>query len=99
MAIRAEVRELVQLGPFPAWQDADEQDIDRRGAALNKIRPPVSDDEAEALLACFGPDEAFGLAWALLHLIETAPGGIPVKEQPAESGNEWIKRLWDRSHR
>jgi hypothetical protein len=50
MAIRSEVRELVQLGPFPASHDADEQDIDRRGAALNKIRPPVSDEEAAVLL-------------------------------------------------
>ena len=22
----------------------------------------------------FGPDECFGLAWSILHLIETAPG-------------------------
>jgi hypothetical protein len=99
MAIRPEVQELTQLGPFPASQDADEQGINRRGDLLGRIEPPVTDEEATALLACFGPDEAFGLAWALLHLIETAPAGSPVREPPTESTNEWIKRLWDRSHR
>ena len=99
MKLRSEVQELVQMGPFPASQDADEQDIDRRGDLLNRIKSPVTDEEAEALLACFGPDDAFGLAWALLHLIETAPTGIPVRERPADSANEWIRRLWARSHR
>jgi hypothetical protein len=100
MTIRSEVRELIQMGPFPAaTKDSDEHDIDRRGAALNRIARPVNDEEAAALLACFGPDEAFGLAWALLHLIETAPGGCPIKEKPDEYDNEWIRRLWDRSHR
>lgn len=99
MAIRDEVQELIQLGPFPVSQDADADDIDRRGAILNRIKTPVTDEEANALLSCFGPDEAFGLAWALLHIIETAPGGSPVKAMPPPSANEWIRRLWYRSHR
>jgi len=27
------------LGPFPASEDATEQDVDRRGAILNRIKP------------------------------------------------------------
>ncbi|MEU0382903.1 hypothetical protein [Streptomyces chartreusis] len=41
---------------------------------LERIPKPVTDDEAQALATLFGPDNCFGLAWTLLHLIETAPG-------------------------
>ena len=97
--IRPEVQQLVNLGPFPASSDVDEQDIDRRSAILISITPPVNREEALALLTCFGPDEAFGLAWTLLHLIETVPGSLPIASEPAASENEWIRRLWARSHR
>lgn len=99
MSIRSEVQQLVDLGPFPASADADEHDIDRRGALLTSIKPPLTQEEAAALLACFGPDEAFGLAWALLHLIEATPGGAPISVKPQQADNEWVRRLWDRSHR
>jgi len=66
---------------------------------VQSITRPVSREEAFALLACFGPDDSYGLAWSLLHLIETAPGGVLIAEKPAESENEWIRRLWARSHR
>jgi hypothetical protein len=99
MAVRPKVQQLVDLGAFPASSDADKHDIDRRGAILTSITPPVTRDEALALLACFGPDEAFGLAWTLLHLIETAPGGPPIASKPGASENEWIRRMWERSHR
>ena len=99
MAIRLEVQQLIDLGPFPASGEADEGDIDRRGALISSIKPPLTQEEAASLLVCFGPDEAFGLAWALLHLIEATPGGIPIAKQPTPSDNEWIRRLWGRSHR
>jgi hypothetical protein len=98
MPIRSEVQQLVDLGPFPASADADEHDVDRRGALLTGITPPLTQEEAAALLVCFGPDEAFGLAWALLHLIEATPGGAPFATKPQQSDNEWVRRLWDRSH-
>ena len=99
MSIRSEVPQLIALGPFPASADADEHDIDRRGALLTNIKPPLTHEEAAALLLCFGPDEAFGLAWTLLHLIEATPGGVPISAKPQHSKNEWVRRLWDRSHR
>ncbi len=99
MPIRSEVQQLVDLGPFPASTDADEHDLDHRGELLTGIKPPLMRDEAVALLSCFGPDDAFGLAWALLHLIETTPGGVPISTKPQPSDNEWLRRLWDRSHR
>jgi len=99
MAIRPEVQQLVDLGPFPAEKDAEEEDLRLRGALLDKIARPVTREEALALLTRFGPDDAFGGAWSLLHLIETAPGGILITSKPADSENEWIRRLWARSHR
>jgi hypothetical protein len=50
----------------------------------------VSGEEAGALARLFGPDDCFGLAWTLVHLIESAPeylDHLPVHE------NEWISRL------
>jgi len=58
----------------------------------------VNDEEAALLIECFGPDDCYGLAWALLHLIESAPGGIPLRSKPSPSSNEWIQLLWERSH-
>ena len=99
MTIRPEVQELADLGPFPASADAQEADVDRRGALLMKIVPPVTRDEAVALLSCFGPDEAFGLAWTLLHLIETGPRDFPLVSNPEATENEWVRRLRERRHR
>lgn len=72
MAIRREVEQLLNLGQLPSSEGADEASLDRWGAALNAIVPPVNDEEARALVELFGPDECFGAAWSLLHLIETA---------------------------
>jgi len=99
MTIRSEVQELVDLGPFPASADAEEIDVERRGALLMKIVAPVTREEAVALLSCFGPDEAFGLAWTLLHLIETAPRDFPLVSNPLVPENEWVRRLRERRHR
>ena len=97
MAIRPAVRAFVELGPLPDCHASVE--TIRAHERLLEIEGPVSDEEAAVLLRCFGPDDCFGLAWTLLHLIETAPGGIPIKAAPSAQDNEWIQRLWHRSHR
>lgn len=98
MTIRSEVAELVALGPLPSSLEASEADLDRRAAMLARIPTPLSHEEAVALLGCFGPDDAFGLAWTLLHLVETAPGTL-LQREPPESANEWLRRLWARAYR
>ena len=97
MAVRPEVRTFVESGPLPEEDNATETDIDRRHDELALIDPPVSQEEAALLLTGFGPDESFGLAWTLLHLIETAP--IPPVSTLPDGANEWIKRLWERAHK
>jgi len=93
--IRDEVRRLVALGPMPDSVATTPEQVDQYGNLINKIARPLTNDEAEALLSVFGDDDYFGVAWTLLHLIETAPH-VPVDEPPADDANEWIHRIWRR---
>jgi hypothetical protein len=96
--IRSAVTDFVGLGALPD-ESAPEETISHHQELLSRIKAPVTDEEARLLSRCFGHDDSYGLAWTLLHLIETAPGGSFLKAAPAESDNEWLKRLWKRSHR
>ncbi len=98
MTVRTEVADLAALGSLPD-KDAEEAVIARYQVCLSEIRPPVSDEEAALLIGLFGPDECYGLAWTLLHLIESAPSGPPLASEPSDDANEWLRRLWARSHR
>lgn len=95
--MREDVRAFVALGPLPDEQ-ADEQQIQRHEERLGRITAPVTDEEARALLGMFGPDDCYGLAWTLLHLIESAPGW-PLADALGDADNEWIQRLRDRAAR
>ncbi len=92
--IRDEVKSFVTLGPLPDFS-ADQATIDLHQQALEKISAPISNEEALALLASFGSDDSFGLAWRLLHLIETAPDS-PLDSEPEPGANEWLRVLWGR---
>jgi hypothetical protein len=96
--VRESVIEFVKLGPLPD-SSASAEKIALHQVRLARIKPPVTDEEAELLAKCFGPDDCFGLAWTLLHLVESAPGRIPIKSRPSPQDNEWLRLLWDRSHR
>ncbi len=91
--MREEVQAFVGLGPLPS-EDADEELINLREQYLNRIVAPVTDEEAHALVGMFGPDGCYGLAWSLLHLIETAPGW-PV-EGCLHGDNTWVALLRQR---
>jgi hypothetical protein len=99
MSIRNEVRYFSTLGQLPE-ENSTEDAILAHQKALQDIKPPISCEEAELLLSSFGPDDCYGLAWTLLHLIESAPGGPPLPNmRPSPEANEWLLRLWDRAHR
>ena len=74
--IRPEIEELERLGPLPA-DDDDDPGIDRKlfdvEHLLAAVDPPVTVEEAQVLAALFPRDggTCYGLAWSLLHLIET----------------------------
>ena len=91
MGVRPEVEAFVALGALPNEQSDEPLEVFQE--RLEKITEPVSDEEAELLVGMFGPDGCFGLAWTLLHLIETAPGGCPIKQEPTSSDNEWVQTM------
>ncbi len=70
---RHEVERLVRLGALPAESNAEMSKVEEFQRALEVIAAPVSTEEASHLMTVFGPDDCFGLAWTLLHLIESAP--------------------------
>jgi hypothetical protein len=74
--MRAAIHRLAALGPLPASDDADADQLDEYQQLLDGLEPPVSDAEAEVLIDLFPPhrDDCYGLAWTLVHLVETAPG-------------------------
>jgi hypothetical protein len=90
--IRPEIAELVSLGPFPSSKDTVVDVIDRQAELLKRIDRPVSDEEARELVKLFGPDDYYGGAWTLVHLIETAPNW-PLTDCLTDDSIEWIARL------
>jgi len=90
------VDELVKLGRLPSSGNADLATIEKLQALLARIERPISDDDARALVRLFGPDDCFGLAWTLLHLVESAPGW-PLEGCLGSVEREWAERLRQRS--
>lgn len=96
--MRKEVQELSNLGPLPDCETAEEEQLKMYESLLSSITPPLSDAEARSLVPLFGPDECYGLAWTLLHLIETAPGW-PLHDCLQDTHNPWRERLRLRAER
>jgi hypothetical protein len=95
--MRPEVRNLLRIGPLPS-STSEIPVIQEWEDALEKITFPLSDEEAGELVALFPAceDECFGLAWTLLHLVESAPNW-PIRECLQDTNNPWIVRLRKRS--
>lgn len=96
--IRSVIDELVRLGRFPASRQVVPSVLAQQEELLRGIAPPVSDDEARALITLFGPDDYFGGSWTVLHLVESAPGW-PLLDCLTADSNEWIVRLRERAAR
>lgn len=93
--IRPEISDLVKLGPFPASREVVPAVISKQEQLLKRIIPPVTGDEAAELIKLFGPDDYFGAAWTVLHLIEGSPDW-PLMDCLSKGSNEWIVRLKER---
>jgi hypothetical protein len=96
--MRPEIIELERLRRMP-----DETTVLREGLnemvgnyepLLGSIREPVTDEDARVLVNPFGagPDSLFGLAWAVLHLVESAPRW-PLADCLTYTESQWIPRL------
>jgi hypothetical protein len=95
--MRQAVRTLASLGPLPASDLAEQGEVERYQELLGSISAPVTDEEAAALLLLFGPDDCFGLAWTLLHLIESSPGWPLFAVCQQAPATEWRERLLRRA--
>ncbi len=95
--VRDVIKELAALGRFPRSEGANVDTLRQQGTLLAAIQRPLSPEEARILVGLFGPDTYDGLAWTLLHLVETTPGW-PLEECLAamESG-EWRERMRERA--
>lgn len=97
--VRQAVRDLESLGRFANSESAEDDRVRRHEEVLMRIGAPVSDEEARVLVRLFGTDDYYGLAWVLLHLIETTPGW-PLEDCIASMDpGEWQQRLRERARR
>ena len=97
--MREAISRLVDLGSFPPEASASDEDVAKREALLMQIEPPVTDDEALALIEVTGPseDSLFGLKWTLLKLVESAPGWPLVVMR--EATGPWHQLAQERAER
>jgi hypothetical protein len=98
MAIRQAIQDIIDAGPLPTWREPDgSARISAIAELIERAPTPVTDEEAQALTVCFGPDDALGAAWALLHLIETAPSAVTATYgENGTADNEWVQKLNER---
>ncbi|WP_257166366.1 hypothetical protein [Bradyrhizobium sp. SRS-191] len=94
--MQAAVRELLALGALPHSHVADVETLKKIEGLLLKVEQPICEEDAEALVSLLGPDDCFGLAWTLVHLIETAPGW-PLEGSLEAQPGRWTELLKARS--
>lgn len=93
--MRAGIERIVALGPMSDDVAATVEEVELWEALLRAAPDPVTDEEAVALVGCFGNDDYFGLAFWIRHLVETAPGW-PIWDALTGDG-PWDRDLIDRA--
>ena len=93
--MRDVVDKLASMGRLPDEDSAEQADLDERVTLLDEVgleRP--SRDEVLVLLPLFPADDntCFGLAWTLLHIIESSPDW-PIWEALDDRSGEWAETL------
>ncbi|MFC3912237.1 hypothetical protein ACFOSS_02005 [Pseudaeromonas sharmana] len=94
--MREQIKNLVSIGVLPAEDVASVEEVKFIELIVSSIDGPITDDEAKAIVSIFGFDEFFGIAWSILHLVETAPHW-PIKECLIRTDNPWITILIERA--
>ena len=96
--MRTSVINFVSLGRLPEEKSASVPQLENFEVALQAIESPVTDEEALTLLQTFPNTEesCFGLAWSVLHLVETAPGW-PMTEAGLHRANHWVASMLERA--
>jgi hypothetical protein len=95
--VRDAVLGLIELGVMPTERDADEATVRLYQSQIDLLVAPASDEEAVALVRVLPTTEEslFGLAWSVVHFIESAPSW---PEPSALSGDgPWVAVLRGRA--
>jgi hypothetical protein len=97
--MRDTARNVVALGHLPADAELDAPTARRYEEALKAVEHRPSRDEALALVALLPPDAStsFGLAWTLVHIIESSPAW-PLADA-LDDRNHWVSLLRERAAR
>lgn len=99
--LRPGVTELVALGRMATDEQADTEPLraDRWEAVVGELyeQRDVTDEEATALVGLFPEDDSnsYGVAWTLVHVVESAPGW-PLPAALAQAGGPWADVLRQR---
>jgi hypothetical protein len=83
---------------MPDEQATTDEQVAEYEALLGSIQKPLTDEEARALVPLFGRDNYYGLAFTLVHLIESAPHW-PLKDSLTDDSNVWVRHLRDAAWR
>ena len=100
-AVRPAVAELVALGRMPTDEQADTEPVraDRWEALVGVVSTSgdVTDDEVSALVGLLPEDDSdsYGVAWTLVHVIESAPGW-PLQDALERADGPWADVLRQR---
>jgi len=96
MGVRHEFEDLHALGQLPAGDQLSPEQAHRYEEALSRLPDAPTGEEAAALVSLLPPDEttSFGLAWTLVHTIESSPDW-PVTEV-LDASTWWRSQLEDR---
>ena len=96
--MRSEVLRLRELGRLPPERTATVDQIREVEDLVKGLSKPATDEEARELVTLFGSDSCFGLAWRVLHFVESAPGW-PLPDCLKDDANEWVVELRERAAR
>ena len=100
--MRHSVEELNRLGPMPTDAESEEQPV--RAARWERLvgelfsAGDVTDTEAAELVKLFPRDDtdSFGVAWTLVHVVESAPSW-PLDEAITDAAGPWPELLKQRA--
>jgi hypothetical protein len=97
MQIRAPVARLIALGQLPSGSAATSEKLQVFEAALSMVPAKLTEAEVCAVVKLFPlkEDSCFGLAWSLVHLVESA-SSWPNDAALTEMSGPWKAILLER---
>ena len=82
------IQQLRDLGKLPRSSIATSTELEKYESLIAKITLPLDNEDALVLIGLLGPDDCFGLAWTIIHLVETAP------DWPIDQRFEGLDAYW-----